>query len=80
MELLLARDGVHPDSKDNDNMTPLAWAAEYGHEEVVKLLLAQPGVDPDSKDNFGRTPLSWARKHGHSAVVELLQSRNNMTS
>jgi ankyrin repeat protein len=61
VKLLLATDGVDPDSKDYyDNRTPLSWAAEGAHEAVVKLLLATDSVDPDSKDYDGRTPLSWA--------------------
>jgi ankyrin repeat protein len=58
--------------------TPLSWAAEKGHEAVVKLLLAKDGVDSDSKDCEGRTPLSIAARRGHSAVVELLLARNGV--
>jgi ankyrin repeat protein len=38
VKLLLAQDGVDPDSKDTSGRTPLSWAAENGHEAVVKLL------------------------------------------
>jgi ankyrin repeat protein len=36
--LLLAKDGVDPDSKSKSGRTPLSWAAEKGHEAVVRLL------------------------------------------
>lgn len=74
--LLLATDGADLNSKDTQcGRTPLSWAAENGHEAVVKLLvlLATDGVDPNSKDiEWGRTPLWWAAKNGHEAVVKLL--------
>lgn len=38
VKLLVARDDVKADSKDNDGQTPLSWAVQRGHEAVVKLL------------------------------------------
>ena len=38
VRLLLARDDVDPDSKDNYGRTPLSRATANGHEAVVKLL------------------------------------------
>lgn len=39
INLLLASDKVDLDIKDNDGWTPLSWAAEKGHETVVKPLV-----------------------------------------
>ena len=78
VKLLLDKEGVDPDSKDNYGRTPLSWAAEKGHEAVVKLLLEKDGVDPDSKDNDGQTPLSWAAENGHEAVVKLLLDKEGV--
>jgi hypothetical protein len=50
----------------------LMWAAEGGHEAVVKLLLETGKVEVESKDLSGMTPLSIAAKSGHNAVVALL--------
>jgi ankyrin repeat protein len=43
------------------NWTPLLYAAENGHEAVVKLLLEQ-GAELETKDLDGRTPLSRGRR------------------
>jgi ankyrin repeat protein len=58
-----------------NDQTPLSWAAEKGHEAVVKLLLDK-NADVESKDTNGRTPLSWAAEEGHEAVVKLLLDKN----
>src|SRR5204862_5752570 len=48
--------------------TPLALAAHFGHEEVVKLHL-NSGVDPGLTNGI---PLLLAVKSGYDAVVKLL--------
>ena len=71
--LLKPGDGkIEADSKDGYSRTPLSWAAEEGHEAVVKLLLETGKVYADSKDNGGRTPLHWAAWIGHEKIVESL--------
>jgi hypothetical protein len=70
--------GAEPDSRDSNGRTPLSWAAEQGHEKVVKLLLGREDVSVDSKDCLDRTPLLWAAKHGQEAVVKLLVDNANV--
>jgi len=63
--------------RDSAGLTPLIWAAMYGHEEVVELLLEQKHTQPGILDTrYGRTALSWAAGSGHEEVVRLLLSRS----
>ncbi|PLN78804.1 purine and uridine phosphorylase [Aspergillus taichungensis] len=68
--LLLAQ-GTDCNPKDANGRTPLSWAAENGHEDVVRLLLTK-GADYRSADRHGQTPLSWAVKYGREGVIKLL--------
>ncbi|KAI9781882.1 MAG: hypothetical protein M1839_005676 [Geoglossum umbratile] len=75
----LLKNGYNPDLEDSSRRTPLSWAAERGHEAVVKLLLAKDGVDINSKDSYGgQTPLSLAAERGHEAVVKLLLAKDGV--
>lgn len=73
----LLDEGCAADSRCSNGQTPLSFAAERGHEEVVRILLAVPDVNPDSQDtlclrNGERTPLSFAAERGNVEVVRLL--------
>ncbi|KAF5682111.1 ankyrin protein [Fusarium denticulatum] len=64
------------DLTDDYNRTPLSYAAEQGHETVIKLLIDN-GADRDSRgtDKYQherRTPLSFAAEKGHEAAVRTL--------
>jgi len=77
--------GVDVDEGDDSwpGMTPLHYAADEGHTEVVELLIAN-GADVNAKNDEGGTPLDWAeccadkketvdllRKHGGKTGEEL---------
>ena len=90
---LLERDVINANATKGNDKTPLSWAAENGHETVVKLLV-EAEADIESKDvtydrtplswaaeNYGQTPLWWAAKNGHEAVVKLLvEAKANIES
>ncbi|KAI9861609.1 MAG: hypothetical protein M1813_005219 [Trichoglossum hirsutum] len=69
---------MRADLRDGDSRTPLSWAAEGGHEAVVKLLVDRDDVKADSGDRNGRTPLIWAAWKGHEAIVKLLVERDDV--
>eukprot|EP00438_Fugacium_kawagutii_P018955 Skav220471 [mRNA] locus=scaffold96:135473:136303:+ [translate_table: standard] len=70
LETLLRRP-TNPDLKDEDGRTPMHYAAEYGHLNLVQLLL-EADSDKDASDNLRVTPLLFASYNGHIEVVRLL--------
>ena len=53
----------------------LAWAAQYGHAEVVRLLVER-GARLDIQDIlYQGTPLEWAEHAGRTEVAEYLRAR-----
>jgi ankyrin repeat protein len=72
---ILLDNGAILDPKDGMNLAPLVWAAQNGHEAIVKRLL-EKGAKVDTKEyEYTRTPLSWAAENGHKAVMELLLAK-----
>ena len=51
MKLLLEK-SAELETKDRGGQTPLSWAAEKGHEAVVKLLL-EKGAELETESNTG---------------------------
>jgi ankyrin repeat protein len=54
--------------------TPLEWAAEEGHDAVVKLLLDN-GTAVNATNRNGQTPLHVVANRGRQAMVQLLLDR-----
>jgi len=67
MKPLLQREDVNPDQTDTEyGRTPLLFAAEGGHEGVVRVLLERNDVNPNQPDTeYGQTPLLLAAGRGH---------------
>ncbi|KAJ7598909.1 ankyrin repeat-containing domain protein [Mycena floridula] len=78
LELLLDLDPDAADCLDGRRGTPLLYAAERGHLEVVRLLLARNSRGVDHQNQHGWTPLSMAAWNGHESIVKLLLQSNNV--
>ena len=73
MEILLERSYVNPCTIDTFfGRTPLSWAAENRHEEIVRILLEPNDVDPNTADGYGQVPFSWAARNEHDRTARLL--------
>jgi ankyrin repeat protein len=52
---------------------PLAWAAKFGHLNMVKFLLKRGAAKRLPDDPDWATPLAWALKRGHADIARLLR-------
>jgi ankyrin repeat protein len=59
--------------RDNDDCTPLMWAARFGNVGATALLL-EAGVDVEHTGRYGHTPLHLACFQGHTDCARLLLS------
>jgi len=72
MKSLLANDPELVKAKDPVRQwTPLFWAVEKGHKEVIDFLIAS-GADVDARDKYAGSPLYRAAAYGDEKVVESL--------
>ena len=65
------RAGADPDARTENGDTPLHFAADEGHADVIETLL-EAGADPDARDENGWTPLHIAARWGHVAAIMAL--------
>ncbi|KAL7636649.1 UNVERIFIED_CONTAM: hypothetical protein RMT77_013426 [Armadillidium vulgare] len=59
------------DELDDNSLTPLMWAANYGQLPTVKLLI-QKSANVNAEGEVGETPLLLASSGGHHEVCRLL--------
>ena len=64
--------GIHGDA------TPLYWAADGRHPEIVELLIAN-GADVNAKSVILGTPLDYAIKRKHTETADLLRKHGGKT-
>lgn len=72
VKLLLERNEVDVNVRDNIGETALSSAATNGRESIVRLLLEQNEIDVNARDILGQSPLFRAVRSQIISVVELL--------
>ncbi len=74
IKVLLGK-GAAVDAKSPYGQTPLFFAADRGHTEVVKFLL-EKGANPNVSDTFYHaTALIWAASKGRTEIVKMLLAK-----
>uniref|UniRef100_A0A8C3UJ89 Euchromatic histone lysine methyltransferase 2 n=1 Tax=Catharus ustulatus TaxID=91951 RepID=A0A8C3UJ89_CATUS len=71
VELLLSTGQVDVNAQDNGGWTPIIWAAEHKHIEVIRRLLTR-GADVTLTDNEENICLHWASFTGSAEIAEVL--------
>ncbi|CAN0922603.1 Acyl-CoA-binding domain-containing protein 2 [Linum grandiflorum] len=68
-------DNVSVNLKDSEGRTPLHWAVDRGHLNIVELLVEQ-NADINAKDNEGQTALHYAVVCDREGIADLLVKQN----
>ncbi|KAM7267045.1 hypothetical protein ACFE04_009211 [Oxalis oulophora] len=67
--------GAAVNSKDGEGRTPLHWAVDRGHLDVVQALVSN-NADVNAKDDEGQTPLHYAVVCDRESIAEFLVKQN----
>ncbi|XP_034027154.1 histone-lysine N-methyltransferase EHMT1-like [Thalassophryne amazonica] len=68
---LLSKASKYINCQDKGGWTPITWAIEYKHKELVRLLLAR-GADVNMRDKEENVCLHWAALAGCADIAQVL--------
>ncbi|XP_063794204.1 histone-lysine N-methyltransferase EHMT2 isoform X2 [Pseudophryne corroboree] len=71
LSFLLSTGQVNVNAQDNGGWTPIIWAAEHKHIDVIRMLLMR-GADVTLEDNEKNICLHWASFTGSTEIAEVL--------
>ena len=57
------------------NVTPLHFAAQNGHFEVVKAIIDMIEIEKNPPEDFGTTPLHLSAMYDHLDIVDYIINR-----
>ncbi|MBS0235985.1 MAG: ankyrin repeat domain-containing protein [Proteobacteria bacterium] len=68
---MIAQPDFSANYQNENNQTPLHWAASFGRLDVMQALIAS-GANIKTQDKDGNTPLHWAVASGNTGAVKFL--------
>ena len=75
---IISLEDIDVNQANEDGVTPLYYACQEGHVDVVRLLLARKDIHVNQADNDGVTPLYRACWSDHREVVNALLAHPNI--
>ena len=69
---------INKAERSYSDYTPLIWASQNGHSDVVQVLLQNEDIDVNIADRDGITALYKASSRGHKEVVQLLLQKEDI--
>lgn len=80
VKILLEREDLDLNFRDQDGRTPLMSAVQGNHAEIVKMLVKYEAVEINARDPVTHhTPLSLAALKGYGIIAKILLGRNIKT-
>lgn len=74
LSLLLTSGSININEADNQDRTPLSWAAGGGRATAIQFFLSQDSINADIPDVEGHNPSWHAKNSGHQALAKVLSS------
>ncbi|KAI9856076.1 MAG: hypothetical protein M1813_009296 [Trichoglossum hirsutum] len=78
--MLMNRKDVDPSSKDVKGWSPLMWAIEGYHKDLVSAMLDAGGINIDARDNTNSTALHHAISTQQESIVNKLMNMMDLTT
>jgi ankyrin repeat protein len=70
--------GADVNAREKWGVTPLHWAANWGHKEIAEILIAA-GADVNAKDHNDYTPLDFANHLKRTEIADLIRKHGGKT-
>ena len=74
---LIEKHNVDINIEGYEEKTPLHYACEYGHLQIVEYLISK-GANVNAKDKYGNHVIHYASKLGHLPIVQYLIEKQNI--